>query len=220
MLGSIYRAITLKALAQGLDLTQEADRQRLDGLAHTCQVDTQAQFDGDTLRVVTYLDGQDVTDAIRTLAVNRGVSEVAKAPEVRQAVLQIQRRMAGYKREGSETTTDKLSTTDLVMDGRDIGTSVFPQAELKVYLEADAAVRAQRRYEEMQRQAMAKKENRSTLPTYDEVLRDLQARDAADVNRTHSPLRRAPDAVVIDSTNLTIDQQVNKIVELAQSRMA
>ena len=123
------------------------------------------------------------------------MSEVAKQPEVRTYLVDLQRKMG----------KDKA----IVMDGRDIGTTVFPEAELKIFMTASEQVRAQRRYKELQ----AKGDNAS----FDEVLANIQHRDHIDTTRKESPLKKADDAIVIDNTNLTIEEQVEKILAMVKS---
>lgn len=137
------------------------------------------------------LDGRDVTDAIRTAEIAEGASRAAADPAVRAAMLAEQRRL--------------LSTGDWVAEGRDIGTVVAPHADLKVFLTADPAERARRRAAEL-----------GVDPA--EVLADLIARDKRDSTREHSPLLKAPDAVELDSTGLTVDQVVARIVEMVRPR--
>ncbi|KAJ1971985.1 hypothetical protein H4R35_004934, partial [Dimargaris xerosporica] len=118
---------------------------------------------------------------------------------------------------GGKSDTSVGTSRNLVVDGRDIGTTVFPNAELKVYLVAQAETRAQRRHTELVAQSALKNE---PAPSYQEVLDDLIARDQADLHRVHSPLQRANDAVDLDTTNLTIDDQVTTIVQWARQKGA
>jgi cytidylate kinase len=136
------------------------------------------------------LDGRDVTDAIRTAAIAEGASKAAADPAVRRAMVAEQRRLLGHG--------------DWVVEGRDIGTVVAPDAELKVFLTADAVERARRRA-------------RDLGADQDAVLADLKVRDQRDSTREHSPLRPADRAVVLDSTGLTVDEVVRRIVELVQA---
>jgi CMP/dCMP kinase len=135
------------------------------------------------------LDGRDITDAIRTPAVAQGASKAAADPAVRRAMVAEQRRL--------------LARGDWVVEGRDIGTVVVPDAELKVFLTADAAERARRRARELGADPEA-------------VLAELRVRDERDSTREHSPLRPAPGAVVLDGTGLTVDEVVQRIVDLVR----
>ncbi|KAJ1979430.1 hypothetical protein H4R34_002827 [Dimargaris verticillata] len=147
------------------------------------------------------------------------VALVAKNPQVRQVVLQWQRQYAQPTNgdDGTHRNASAGKSRNLVVDGRDIGTVVFPNAELKVYLIAQAEIRAQRRHAELV--ALSALKGRSA-PSYREVLDDLMARDQSDLHRVHSPLKRASDAVDLDTTKLTIDDQVAQIVQWARQRGA
>ncbi len=136
------------------------------------------------------VDGVNVSQAIRQEAVGVMASQLAKKPEVRQALLEKQRAFA--------------KTSNLVADGRDMGTVVFPQADLKIFLEADVSERAKRRYLELY--------NKGILCDYEQVLSDLQARDDADRNRAIAPLKPAEDAILIDSSHLTPQEVLQKIL--------
>jgi CMP/dCMP kinase len=145
----------------------------------------------------TYLNGLNVEDDIRTMRVSQHVSEVSKLPEVRRFLVAQQQKM-GKKR-------------GIVMDGRDIGTVVFPQAELKIFMRAELGERAQRRQAEL----LANEE----VATLDEIATNLRERDRIDSTRAESPLRQAPDAVELDTTLLTFEEQVEVIIRLAYSRI-
>ncbi|MCU0449368.1 MAG: (d)CMP kinase [Bernardetiaceae bacterium] len=145
----------------------------------------------------TYLNGLNVEDDIRTMRVSQHVSEVSKLPEVRRFLVAQQQKMG--KKKG------------IVMDGRDIGTVVFPQAELKIFMRAELMERAQRRQAEL----LANEE----VATLDEIAANLRDRDRIDSTRTESPLRQASDAVELDTTYLTFEEQVDVIVRLAYSKI-
>ncbi|RKP34124.1 Cytidylate kinase-domain-containing protein [Dimargaris cristalligena] len=117
-----------------------------------------------------------------------------------------------------QSTSPSHSTVDLVIDGRDVGTSVFPEAELKIYLDADATVRARRRFDQLTQQRPGPEVAPTPSIQFDEVLEDIKQRDLADFTRKHSPLRRASDAILIDSTGLTFAEQVQKITDLVRER--
>jgi len=144
-----------------------------------------------------FLDGKDVSDEIRMSEVASLASQVSEVPRVREVLVEAQRSMG---RDGG-----------VVLEGRDIGTVVFPEADLKIYLEADLQTRARRRQRELS--------SRTDSPSMEEVASDLERRDARDSGREHSPLRRAPDAIVVDTTGLTIQEQVERIEALARERM-
>lgn len=187
--GAMYRAVALLGLRDGLDLDSES------AMAPVARsLDVRFTWDGDVLRVA--LAEHDVTRAIRSEAVGQGASQVSALPAVRQALLDRQRELAA---EGG-----------VVMDGRDIGTVVLPDAQLKIYLDADLDERARRRHEEILRRG-------ETTP-YDHVRAELHHRDERDRNRSVAPLRVADDAVVVDSTEMTIRQAVERVLSLAQER--
>ncbi|KAJ1941724.1 hypothetical protein FBU59_003418 [Linderina macrospora] len=175
-----------------------------------------------------WLNSEDVSKEIRCADVNRFVAEVARDAGVRAEVMKIQRSVAARAEQNSATTTDGAMPNGVVMDGRDIGSAVFPNAELKIYLDASAMARAIRRWDQMNsaRNAQSKQAaedggqtEKPAYPTVEEIAREIEERDYADINRAHSPLRIAPDAVVIDNTNLTFEQQVHTISDLARERM-
>lgn len=159
------------------------------------QVDVVLDNDGNRVR----LNGEDVTSQIRTEEVGEQASLVSAWPPVREKMVAEQRRIAAAQLERG---------TGVVIDGRDIGTVVFPAADLKVFLVADPEVRARRRAEELHR--------KGETVDFETVLRELVDRDERDRNRAVSPLRKAEDAVEVDTTHLAIDQQVEAVVRLAR----
>ena len=186
--GAMYRAIGLYTLRQGL--TNEADI--IAALPHI-----QVGFilvDG--AQHVT-LNGEDVEAFIRTLAVGTCASRISQIKEVRAFLVAQQQAMGIAK--------------GIVMDGRDIGTVVFPKAELKLFLTASPEVRAQRRFDELV--------NKGEKPNFDEVLADVNDRDYRDTHRAESPLRQAEDAIVVDNSNLTPDEQMEKVIALFNSKL-
>ena len=182
--GAMYRAVTLYALRRGL-------------LAPDGQIDTAAlekqigairitfRVNPATGRSETYLNGEQVEAAIRSMEVSAQVSRIASLPFVRRALVAQQQAMGRQK--------------GLVMDGRDIGTVVFPKAELKIFVTATDEVRAKRRVDELR--------GKGTEVSMEEVLRNVRERDRLDMERAESPLRRADDAVELDNTHLTIPEQ-------------
>lgn len=189
--GAMYRAVTLLALREGISLE---DSPALVGIAAKADISFQQTDNG--LRL--YLNGEDVSEAIRTSDVTRNIKPIAANPEVRELLVEKQRRLG--------------EQGGVVMDGRDIGTVVFPDAELKIYMEASVEARAERRLQELKR----KEANAS----FEEIMRDLIARDESDMNRSAGPLRKADDAVLIDTTALTPAEQTAKIVSLAKNVLA
>ncbi len=188
--GAMYRAVTLAALENGIPVT---DAEKVGQLA--AQLRIEIVSDGDTPRIL--LNGKDVSDAIRQPVVTQHINPVAANPIVREVLVARQREMG---RHGG-----------VVMDGRDIGTVVFPDAELKIFMSASAEERARRRVKEFR--------ERGEQIDYDAVLQEIRQRDAADQNRAVGPLRKADDAIEIDTTNMSIDEQVQTIVRLAREKI-
>ncbi len=178
--GALYRLSALAALRDGVSLDDEA---ALAGLAARLPV----AFRGATIE----LAGQDVTDTIRDEAIGNAASRIAALPALRAALLDLQR---GFRR-----------APGLVADGRDMGTVVFPEARLKVFLTASAESRAERRYKQLIEKGFS--------ANLDALLADLRQRDARDANRAVAPLKPAEGAVVIDSTHLGIDQTVAQVLK-------
>lgn len=181
--GAMYRAVTAIALERGIS---PEDEEAVSRLAQQLRVDLRPGDDGQ----LVYADGADVTSKLRTLEVNRSVSRVASYEAVRTKMAEEQRRMARAK--------------GVVMDGRDIGTHVLPDAELKIFLTATPRERALRRFREMGEQAEI---------TLDQLEREIAERDRMDAEREFAPLLQAPDAKFVDSTGRSIDQIVDEIVE-------
>jgi cytidylate kinase len=179
--GAMYRAFALKALRAVVPLDDGA---ALEALAKGTQI--RLEPGGEENRVL--LDGEDVTSLIRTPAVTDAASRVSVFPAVRSWMVRLQQQLGA---EGG-----------VVMEGRDIGTVVFPHAEVKIFLDAAPEVRGQRRYEQLGQSGKAAQ----VQP--EEVIRELRARDERDRNRADSPLKQAPDAVLLDSTNMTLEQAV------------
>jgi len=181
--GAMYRAVTLYALRHGFFDGGELDVDALLG----SMADISVSFEVDPLdgRTVTMLNGKNVEREIRGMEVSGHVSSVAALPFVREALVRLQRQMGRDKR--------------IVMDGRDIGTVVFPDAEMKIFVTASAEVRASRRLAELK----AKGEDAS----FEEILSNIKSRDYQDSTRKISPLRKAPDAIELDNTDLTPEGQ-------------
>ncbi len=177
--GALYRLATLAALKAGVSPDEEAK------LAETTRK-MGIEFRGGA----TYLDGVDVGEEVRTEAVSAAASRVAANPAVRQSLLARQR---AFQR-----------APGLVADGRDMGSVVFPQAPLKVYLSADVATRAERRYKQLMEKGMYAK--------IEDVVEELRRRDARDTSRAVAPLKHYPDALFLDTTGLSVDAAVNKIL--------
>lgn len=185
--GAMYRALAWKALRRGVSLDQ-ADK--LESLARESRIDLEASAEGLRVR----LDGQDVTEAIRSAEVSQAASRVAMIAGVREVLVAEQRR-AGQ-------------SGGVVMEGRDIGTVVFPGADLKIYLDASVEVRAERRWCEHEQQG-----DRIQLAR---MITEVRERDRRDRDREASPLVRAPDAVVVDNTAMDVEETAGLIVLLAR----
>jgi cytidylate kinase len=185
----MYRAVTWAALQRGVSIEDEAE---VTELAESLEIEVTPPTRGDGRQYTVYADGQDVTWAIRQPEVDAAVSPVSAYHGVRRALTQQQRLIAANGR--------------MVMVGRDIGTVVAPDADLKLYIQASVEERARRRYQE--RQA------RGESVTYEEVLTSMRQRDQIDSRRDHAPLRRADDAIVIDTDGLDINEVMDRIERL------
>lgn len=188
--GAMYRAIGLYYLDHDIDIhDEELCSKHLDEILVTLRYN-------DGLQEVL-LNGENVSDRIRTEGVGEAASVTSQYPEVREKLLDLQRKMA--------------REYDVIMDGRDIGTTILPDAELKVFLTASVEVRAKRRMEELNEKGID-----ARLET---VIREIAERDYRDMNREVSPLKKAEDAVVVDTSDMTIEEVEEKIVSLIKERM-
>ena len=179
----MYRAVTLYAMRHGLASPEGIDRGGIVAALPGIHISfSPAGADGVQH---TLLNGEDVEREIRDMAVSRLVSPVAEIPEVRERLVRLQQEMGGRK--------------GIVMDGRDIGTTVFPQAEMKVFVDASPEERARRRLKELQQ--------KGEETDYDSVLANIRERDHIDSTRKESPLRQAPDAIRLDNDHMTLEQQ-------------
>ena len=187
--GAMYRAVTLYGMRHGLVPTAgEVDVPKLISSLPDIHIDFHLEGD----RQFTMLNGENVENEIRTLGVSNCVSPVAAIPEVRHALVKMQREMGERK--------------GIVMDGRDIGTVVFPNAEMKVFCDASAERRAERRYKELT--------DKGEKVSYEDVLANVIKRDHIDETRDESPLRCADDAVRLDNSKMTIDEQNRWLIDL------
>ncbi|MBF9252003.1 (d)CMP kinase [Pontibacter sp. 172403-2] len=190
--GAMYRAVTLYMLRHHVALTNP--KEVCDALDN---IDISFHYNPKTKRNETYLNGLNVEDEIRKMYISNQVSEVSVVPEVRHAMVAQQQKM-GRKR-------------GVVMDGRDIGTAVFPDAEVKVFMTADVDTRARRRQQELL--------EKNQLVNLDEIRENLQKRDHIDSTRKESPLRRAEDAALLDTSHMTIDEQVDFVIDKVTSKL-
>lgn len=180
--GAMYRAVALWAMRANIDLD---DLHRLEQLAREARI----EFDGETVR----LNGEDVTAAIREPGISDAASKVSIAPGVRRAMREEQRRIGAQN--------------SVVMEGRDIGTVVFPDAQVKIYLDADPGIRASRRAKE-------------TGAAVDQIAKEIEDRDLRDRSRTEAPLTQAPDAEYLDTTNLTQAEVEEAILKIIRRRIS
>lgn len=188
--GAMYRCVTLYALRHGLFAADgHIDTEALK--AQMGHIDISFRLNTETGRPDTYLNNELVEHDIRSMEVSEHVSPIAAIGFVREAMVAQQQRMGREK--------------GIVMDGRDIGTTVFPQAELKIFVTASAEVRAQRRFDELKVKGLK--------ANYNDILKNVQERDYIDSHRQVSPLRQAPDALLLDNSHMTIDQQKQWLME-------
>jgi CMP/dCMP kinase len=190
--GAMYRAFALKALRGGLPLDESSALEKL-----AAETSIRLEPGEDENRVL--LDDEDVTGLIRNPTVTEAASRVSVFPRIRAWMVRLQQQLGA---EGG-----------VVMEGRDIGTVVFPHAAVKIFLDAAPEVRGQRRFDQMDRKGAA------PPPPPEEIIRDLRARDERDRNRADSPLKPAPDAVLLDSTHLTLDQAVSEAVKIVADKL-
>ena len=188
--GAIYRVLALAALHHDVELDAEAALVPLAG-----NLDVQFQVDGGQVKVV--LEGEDVSRTIRSQEVSDAASKVAVFPRVREALL---RRQRAFRQ-----------LPGLIADGRDMGTVVFPEAEVKIFLDASAEARAQRRYKQLQ--------DKGFDVNFERLLTEIRERDDRDRNRAVAPLKPAEDALVIDSTSMTIDEVLVTVLAYAEQQL-
>lgn len=190
--GAIYRCVGLFALKMN------ADSKNADAISTLLsKINISISYDDDGLQRM-FLNGKDVTDEIRAPIVSIYASDVSAIPEVRHFLLEMQR---SFAREN-----------DIIMDGRDIGTVVLPNAGLKIFLTASAEERARRRYMELS--------EKGTETTYEDVLRDINYRDINDSTRAEAPLKKADDAVLLDTTGNTLEQSIDAVCQIISERFA
>lgn len=188
--GAMYRALTHKAIQSDIDMG--SDKELADLL-----LDTEILLIPDEGGQAVWVDGIDCSEAIRSQQVTGAVSLVASHPTVRKMMVEKQRALA--------------NESGVVMDGRDIGTEVLPHADLKIFMTASVDERAERRFQENERRGI-----HSSLESLKE---DIERRDRADSEREVSPLKKAEDAILVDTTSMSIDDVVDKVIELAEKRM-
>jgi len=184
--GAMYRTVGLYFLRKGLNENREEVARLAGGM------DIGVRFENGVQHML--LDGEDVSEAIRTPEASMAASAVSAVPQVRERLVRLQQ--------------DTAKNVSIIMDGRDIGTVVLPDATLKLFITASAEVRALRRYSELR--------EKGEKPLFHEVLDDIVERDYNDSHRAASPLKRAEDAVLVDTSNMTVQQVVNEVIRLAK----
>lgn len=189
--GAMYRAVTLYGMRHGLVADGKVDEEALVAALPEMKIDFKVAYG----KQRTLLNGEDVEDEIRSMEVSNNVSPVSTIPAVRHALVEMQQAFGEEK--------------GIVMDGRDIGTTVFPNAEMKVFVNASAETRARRRFLELQ--------GKGVETTYEDVLKNVVERDRIDSTRAESPLRQAEDAVCLDNSEMTIPQQDEWLLNLYKS---
>lgn len=195
--GAMYRAVTLYAMRNGMYPDAGIQEEALKTAIDAGKILITFKFNAETGRPDTYLNGEKVEDEIRQMEVSNRVSPIAALPFVRALLTEQQQAMGKEK--------------GIVMDGRDIGTAVFPQAEMKVFVTASAKVRAERRYKELLEKAKTQEELAAL--NFDEVLKNVEERDYIDSHREVAPLRQAEDALVLDNSNMTREEQSAWLLE-------
>ncbi len=189
--GAMYRTVTYYLLKNNISFTETTE---INKALEKVKITFRKDEDGNP---ITYLNGEAVEEQIREMAVSENVSVVAAISEVRKAMVEIQHRLGEGK--------------GIVMDGRDIGTVVFPKAELKIFMTADPEIRATRRLKEWQAKGIE--------ATLDEVRENIAERDYKDTTRIDSPLKQAADAIELDNSFMSFEEQVNRIVSLAKEKI-
>jgi CMP/dCMP kinase len=192
--GAMYRAITWHAMLSGFFKDKQLRKQALIDSLEKVNV---SFANTPQLNNVIMLNGKAIESEIRQMEVSNNVSEVAAMPEVRNKLVELQRKMAADK--------------GVVMDGRDIGTHVMPNAELKLFMTASPEIRAKRRFDEMQQKGIK--------GSLEEVMQNIAERDRIDTTRATNPLRQAGDAIVIDNTHLNTEEQFNLALKMVESRL-
>ncbi|MCK4756227.1 (d)CMP kinase [candidate division WOR-3 bacterium] len=190
--GAMYRAATLKYLRCG-GSTDNIDT----ALVREIIKHTVINLRQEGSKILVFLDNKDVTLEIRTTPVNNFVSPISALPEIREWMVQKQQEVAVSK--------------NVICEGRDIGTVVFPDAQVKIYMQADLKIRAQRRQKEL--------DEKNIEADFNKVVENLKFRDKYDSNRVHSPLKKAEDAIILDTTDITIEQEVDFVEKIVREKL-
>ena len=192
--GAMYRAVALYALQNGLIISEKV--RDLEVIEQLGQIDIEIKYNEEKQRHETWLNNKNIEDEIRGVEVSKWASTVSAIPEVREAMVNLQRKISENK--------------GVVMDGRDIGTVVFPNADIKIFLTAGADVRARRRYDEMLEKGLT--------ASFEEVLENINLRDHQDSTRKASPLKPAPDSVNLDNSGMSVEQQMEWFENLLEEK--
>jgi len=190
--GAMYRAFTLKYLQNG-GSTSRIDMEFVEEIIQEIAIDLKQE----NSEIHVYLDGKDVTLGIRASSVSNFVSPISAIPQVRKWMVRKQREVAEGK--------------NVVCEGRDIATVVFPDAQVKIFMQADLKERARRRLKELA--------EKNIVTSFDEVIENIEFRDKYDSNRKHSPLKKAEDAIVLDTTHLTIEEEIAFVERLIREKL-
>jgi len=189
--GAMYRTLAYKAITQGIDIANDYDS--IEKMLETTTIDIKHYEDGQHM----FADGNDVTAYIRTPEVSMGASNIAKIPYVRKWLLNLQR--------------DFAKNNNCIMDGRDIGTVVLPDAKIKIFLTASAEARADRRFKELQEKGQD--------VDYETILKEIKERDYQDMNRETAPLKQAEDAVLVDTTEIGLEESIELMINTIKERL-
>lgn len=193
--GAMYRAVTLYCIRKGY---VSGDKTDIAGIIEDLiNIHISFCYNPDTGEFETYLNSENVEKEIRGIKVSSYVSKISMIPEVRTRMVELQRQIGVYK--------------GIVMDGRDIGTVVFPDADIKIFMTASVDVRAKRRYEELK--------SKNIEADFEEVKRNIITRDITDENRDISPLRKAEDAILLDNTRMTVEEQMKWVHEIIEKKL-
>ena len=190
--GAMYRAVTLYCMRKNFINVRGVKTEAI--ISELNQIIIDFIYNPDINEYETYLNSENVEKEIRSMEVTSYVSRISQIQEVRTRMVELQRQIGVYK--------------GIVMDGRDIGTVVFPDADIKIFMTASVEIRAKRRYDELK--------SRGIFIEFDEVKRTIIARDIADENRDISPLRRADDAIILDNTKMTVEEQMDWIKDIIE----
>jgi cytidylate kinase len=183
--GAMYRAVALYCLRKGIIINNDFDLRQIIKALNLIDIDF--EFNRQTKEYETFLNNENVEEDIRSVEVSEVVSLISKIKRVREKILKLQRKIG--------------KTKGIVMDGRDIGTVVFPEAELKIFMTADVDIRAKRRYDELIEKGLK--------VSFEEIKKNIEERDHQDVNRKESPLVKANDALELDNSNMTVEEQMD-----------